>query len=397
MVSLLLALIYLAFISLGLPDSLLGAGWPAMHLELGVPISSMGVVTMVISACTILSSLCSNTLTRKLGTRVVTVASVFLTAAALFGFSFCTAFWQLILVAVPYGLGAGAIDAALNNYVALHYSSRHMSWLHCFWGVGTIISPFIMGYALTSSVWQNGYRIVGFLQLAIAAVLLISLPVWRVHKVADAAIAQKKLSVGGALKIKGVPFLLLGFFAYCAAEATAMAWASTYFVQVKDVSVVHAARFASLFYIGMTAGRFAGGFIMQKLGDRNMILLGAAVLSCGIVALLLPIKGTALSMAAFVVLGLGCAPIYPCIIHATPQSFGAENAGAIIGIQMASAYAGSTLMPPLFGVLGKAVGFWILPLYLSVFFVLMLVMTMRCFAVTSKARTQSPASDNPQR
>ena len=216
MYSLLLALIYLAFISLGLPDSLLGAGWPAMYAELGVPVSYMGIVTMVISGGTILSSLLSDRLTRKFGARIVTVVSVFLTAAALFGFSFANKFWMLILFAVPYGLGAGAIDAALNNYVALHYKSRHMSWLHCFWGVGTIISPFVMSYALASSVWNNGYRIVGFIQLGIALVLLCTLPLWKVNKAA-AVTEQKSVGLIGALKIRGVPFLLLGFFAYCAA------------------------------------------------------------------------------------------------------------------------------------------------------------------------------------
>ena len=244
MYSLLLALIYLAFISLGLPDSLLGAGWPAMHAELGVPVSYMGIVTMVISGGTILSSLLSDRLTRKFGARIVTVVSVFLTAAALFGFSFANKFWMLILFAVPYGLGAGAIDAALNNYVALHYKSRHMSWLHCFWGVGTIISPFVMSYALASSVWNNGYRIVGFIQLGIALVLLCTLPLWKVNKAA-AVTEQKSVGLIGALKIRGVPFLLLGFFAYCAAEATAMNWASTYFAEVKGLAVEQAAQFAS--------------------------------------------------------------------------------------------------------------------------------------------------------
>ena len=225
MYSLLLALIYLAFISLGLPDSLLGAGWPVMHVDLGVSVSYMGIVTMVISGGTIVSSLLSDRLTRKFGARIVTVVSVFLTAAALFGFSFSDRFWMLILFAVPYGLGAGAIDAALNNYIALHYSARHMSWLHCFWGVGTIVSPFIMSYALTNSVWNEGYRIVGYIQLGIAALLLVTLPVWKVNKGKEAE-EQKSIGLTGALKIKGVPFILVGFFAYCAAEATAMQWAS---------------------------------------------------------------------------------------------------------------------------------------------------------------------------
>ena len=387
MYSFLLALIYLAFISLGLPDSLLGSGWPVMHAELGVSVSFMGIVSMVISGGTILSSLLSDRLTHRLGTRIVTVVSVFLTVVALFGFSISTRFWMLIAFAVPYGLGAGAIDAALNNYVALHYKAKHMSWLHCFWGVGTIVSPFIMGYALTHSTWNAGYRIVGLIQLAIAVLLLVTLPVWKIH--ADAAeTAGRRVGLRAALRIKGVPFLLLGFFAYCSAETTTMQWASTYFVEVKHLPAERAATLEALFYIGITAGRFLSGFLTEKLGDRGMIRLGAGVLACGIAALLLPVESYYLAFAAFLVIGLGCAPIYPCIIHSTPANFGAESSGAIIGIQMASAYVGSTFVPPLFGLMGKALGFSILPVYLAVFASLMLVMTELTFRTTGAARKE---------
>ncbi len=384
MYSLLLALIYLAFISLGLPDSLLGAGWPTMYGELGVPVSYMGIVSMVISGGTIVSSLMSDRLTRKFGARVVTVVSVFLTAGALFGFSFSDRFWMLILFSVPYGLGAGAIDAALNNYIALHYSARHMSWLHCFWGVGAIVSPFIMSYALTSSTWNDGCRIVGYIQLGIAALLLVTLPVWKINSKKTDAVEQKSIGLIGALKIKGVPFILIGFFAYCAAEATAMQWASTYFVEVKHISEAQAAQFASLFYIGITAGRFLSGFVSAKIGDRRMIIIGASVLTLGIILLVIPVTAAELSLAGFVIIGLGCAPIYPSIIHSTPANFGAENSGAIIGIQMACAYVGSTFMPPLFGLIGSATDFAILPLYLIVFVVLMLVMTELTFRTARK-------------
>lgn len=384
MYSLLLALIYLAFISLGLPDSLLGAGWPTMYGELGVPVSYMGIVSMVISGGTIVSSLMSDRLTRKFGARVVTVVSVFLTAGALFGFSLSDRFWMLILFSVPYGLGAGAIDAALNNYIALHYSARHMSWLHCFWGVGAIVSPFIMSYALTSSTWNDGCRIVGYIQLGIAALLLVTLPVWKINSKKTDAVEQKSIGLLGALKIKGVPFILIGFFAYCAAEATAMQWASTYFVEVKHISEAQAAQFASLFYIGITAGRFLSGFVSAKIGDRRMIIIGASVLTLGIILLVIPVTATELSLAGFVIIGLGCAPIYPSIIHSTPANFGAENSGAIIGIQMACAYVGSTFMPPLFGLIGSATDFAILPLYLIVFVVLMLVMTELTFRTARK-------------
>ena len=378
---LLLALIYIAFISLGLPDSLLGSGWPVMHLELGVPVSFMGIITMIISGGTIISSLFSDRLTRKFGTRIVTVASVFLTVIALFGFSFSSRFWMLILFAIPYGLGAGAIDAALNNYIALHYKAKHMSWLHCFWGIGTIVSPFIMSYALDKKECNSGYRTVGFIQLAIAILLLVTLPIWRVNGSAD---EESKKSVGliGALKIKGVPFLLIGFFAYCTAEATAMQWASTYFVEAKGIPANQAAGFAALFYIGITVGRFICGFITDKLGDRKMILIGTGILVCGIIALMLPVESYKAAFIAFIVIGLGCAPIYPCIIHATPDNFGAENSGAIIGIQMASAYVGSTFIPPIFGLLGNKISFSIMPIFLLLFFILMIIMVENTFRVT---------------
>lgn len=380
MYSFLLALIYIAFISLGLPDSLLGSGWPVMHTELGVPVSFMGIISMVISGGTIISSLLSDRLTRKLETKTVTVISVLLTVIALFGFSISNRFWMLIVFAVPYGLGAGAIDAALNNYVALHYKAKHMSWLHCFWGVGTIVSPFIMGYALTNHTWNSGYRIVGLIQLAISVLLIVTLPVWKVNKTTDEKVG-KSVGLIGALKIKGVPFLLIGFFSYCAAEATTMQWASTYFAEVKKIPAERAAALASLFYIGITAGRFISGFITDKLGDRKMILIGTAVLICGIIALLIPTDSYIAAFIAFLVIGFGCAPIYPCIIHSTPNNFGAENSGAIIGIQMASAYVGSTFIPPLFGLLGNSAGFEIMPIYILTFFILMITMTELTFRI----------------
>lgn len=385
MYTLLLVLIYIAFISLGLPDSLLGSGWPVIHNDLNVPVSFMGIISMIISGGTIISSLMSDRLTRKFGTQIVTVVSVFLTAVALLGFSLSNQFWMLLVFAVPYGLGAGAIDAALNNYVALHYTSRHMSWLHCFWGVGTIVSPFVMSYSLTVSTWNMGYRIVGFIQLGIGLLLLATLPVWKVNiQTGDAA--SESIGLAGALKIKGVPYLLTGFFAYCAAESTAMYWASTYMVEVRNISTERAARFASLFYIGLTIGRFLGGFIMNKLGDRKMIILGTCILSCGIISLLIPTESSVVPLAGFIIIGFGCAPIYPCIIHSTPYNFGPENSGAIIGIQMASAYVGTTFIPPLFGVLGNLIGFKVFPVYLLVFVILMISMTELTFKITGKSR-----------
>lgn len=383
MYSLLLILIYIAFISLGLPDSLLGSAWPVIHNDLSIPISYMGIISMVISGGTIVTSLLSDKLTKKFGTRIVTTASVFLTAIALLGFSFASQFWMLLVFAIPYGLGAGAIDAALNNYVALHYSSKHMNWLHSFWGVGAVISPFVMSYALTNLTWNNGYRIVGLIQLGIGLLLIVTLPVWKVNQREEAS-QTKSIGLIDALKIKGVPYLLTGFFAYCAAEATAMYWASTYLVEVKNITVEQAAQFASLFYIGITAGRFLSGLIANKLGDRKMIVFGTLILSCGIISLLIPTGNPTASLAGFVIIGFGCAPIYPSIIHSTPSNFGAEHSGAIIGIQMASAYVGATFIPPLFGFLGHLTSFAILPVYLFIFVILMIIMTEMTFRTTAK-------------
>ena len=370
---LLLAVIYLAFISLGLPDSLLGSAWPTVRGVFDVPLSYMGIVSMIISGGTIISGLMSERLTKKFGTQAVTITSVFLTAIALTGFSTVTEFWQMCLWGIPYGLGAGAIDAALNNYVALHYSSKHMSWLHCFWGVGTIISPYIMSYALIHTSWSDGYRTVSYLQFGIAAVLLLTLPLWRVNRnTASEEGGSEILGLRGALKIRGVPYLLTGFFAYCAAEATTMLWASSYLEGVRGASKDEAAAFGSLFFIGITAGRFLSGFISDKLGDNRMIRLGAGIALFGAVLITLPFRVT--SIAGFVIIGLGCAPVYPCIIHSTPKNFGAENSQGIIGIQMASAYVGSTFMPPIFGLIANHISLKLMPLYLAFFLILLLIM-----------------------
>lgn len=383
MYSLLIAVIYLAFISLGLPDSLLGSAWPVMQPDLSVPMSYMGAISMTISGGTILSSLMSERLTKRFRTEYVTVASVFLTAVALFGFSAAGRFWHLILWAIPYGLGAGAIDAALNNYVSLHYTSCHMSWLHCFWGVGTIVSPYIMSMAIARADWKSGYRVVSFIQLGIVAVLLITLPLWKIHKVpsfADGGDTGKVLGLRGALGIKGVPCLLLGFFAYCAAEATAMLWTSSYLVGVRGVGEKTAAAYGSLFFIGITAGRFVSGLVSDRLGDRRMIRIGTAIAFAGMLIVALPFESRLPALAGFIVIGVGCAPVYPCIIHSTPVNFGAENSSAIIGIQMASAYIGSAFMPPLFGIIARHTTLGIMPYYMAAFFVLMIVMTERTFA-----------------
>lgn len=370
---LLLAIIYLAFISLGLPDSLLGAAWPTIYAVYDVPLSYMGFISVIISGGTIISSLMAEKLLKKFDTKILTAFCVFLTAAALFGFSISTEFYQLCLWGIPYGLGAGSIDAALNNYVALHYNSRHMSWLHCFWGVGTIISPYIMSYALTHTTWTDGYRIVSFIQFGIAAVLLLTLPIWKINSGKKSENADAKaLGLRGALKIKGVSSLLIAFMAYCGAEATTMFWASSYLEGTRGTGKDKAAAFGALFFIGITAGRFLSGFISEKLGDNRMIREGTVIALFGTLLIALPFEIT--SVLGFLIIGLGCAPVYPCIIHSTPDNFGAENSQGIIGIQMASAYVGSTFVPPLFGLLANYISLKLMPMYIAAFFILLFTM-----------------------
>lgn len=382
MYSLLLVIIYLAFISLGLPDSLLGSGWPVMHQELQIPISQAGLITMIIAGGTILSSLLSDRLTRKLGAGLVTAVSVLMTAGALFGFSISRSLLSFCLWAIPYGLGAGAVDAALNNYVALHYSSRHMSWLHCFWGVGAAASPYIMSYCLTGGLgWDAGYRSVSVVQLGLSAVLLLSLPLWKRQKIVQAKTGEDTpsaaLSLLQAVRIPGVKQVMLTFFSYCALESTAGLWASSYLVQHRGIGAETAAGFASFFFLGITFGRFLSGFVADKLGDRLLIRLGIFITLAGGLLVVLPLGNSGLALAGLGIIGLGCAPIYPSIIHATPTSFGKENSQAIIGIQMASAYAGSSLMPPLFGLIAGFGGIGWYPAYLLVFSALMLLMSER--------------------
>ncbi len=375
MASLLLPVIYLAFISLGLPDSLLGSAWPSMVGELGANLSWAGIVSMIISAFTIVSSLCSERLNARFGTGGVTAGSVLLTAAALLGFSSCTRFWQLCLWAVPYGLGAGSVDAALNAYVSLHYESRHMSWLHCMWGVGASIGPVIMGQALAGGSWQGGYRIISVLQFALTLILFFSLPLWkRTGKAKDGEdFTPAHRSIPQLLRLPGVPQVLLCFFCYCALEATAGMWAASYCTLVRGIDANTAANWTSTFYLGITIGRGICGFLTMKITDQNMIRLGQGVIALGVLLVLLPAGQTVL-FAGLVAIGLGCAPVYPCIIHETPANFGRSLSLAMTGIQMAFAYVGSCLMPPLFGLLAQYVSPALYPWYLGVLLVVMFVM-----------------------
>lgn len=377
MFHLLLAIIYISFISLGLPDALLGAAWPTMYKEFNAPISYAGVISMIIAVGTVISSLQSDRLTRKLGTGKVTAISVATTAVALFGFSISRSFWMLCLWAVPYGLGAGSVDASLNNYVALHYKSRHMSWLHCMWGVGASVGPYIMGMVMTGGgTWNTGYRVIAILQVVLTAVIFISLPLWKRRSEsgnADGVDNSKALSLKEILHIRGAKEIMICFFCYCAIEQTTGLWASSYLTLYKGVAPDTAARFASLFFMGITIGRAVSGFVTMKLSDTAMIRLGQVIIAAGVLVMLLPL-GQIAALAGFIIIGVGCAPIYPCIIHSTPAHFGAEKSQAIIGVQMASAYVGTCLMPPVFGLIANHITVALLPVYLLVILVLMAVM-----------------------
>ena len=377
MIGLLLAVIYLSFISLGLPDGLLGAAWPVMCVEMHVPVSYAGLISITIAAGTIVSSLLSDRLTMRFGTAKVTAVSVAMTALSLLGFSVTKNYWLLFVWAVPYGLGAGSVDASLNNYVALHYASRHMSWLHCMWGLGAMIGPYIMGFALTGGLgWHMGYRYVAVLQIVLTAILLFSIPIWKERRNPAASVKNEKtepLAMKEILTIPGSKEVLIAFFCYCALEQTAMLWGSTYLVRQLGMDEERAAGLASLFFIGITSGRFLSGFMTYRFTDANMIRLGQIVIGSGVVVMLLPL-GEAAAMAGLLLIGLGCAPIYPCIIHSTPDHFGEENSQAIIGVQMASAYLGTLLMPPLFGLLANHISIALLPWYEGAILVLMVLM-----------------------
>lgn len=382
MVQILLVIIYISFISLGLPDALLGSAWPSMYGEMGVPVSFAGVISMIIALGTIISSLQSDRVTRKLGAGVVTAVSVAMTAVALFGFSISDSFFALCLWAVPYGLGAGSVDAALNNYVALHYTSRDMSWLHCMWGVGTIVGPNVMGYALTNGMtWNRGYFYISLLQIVLSAALFLSLPIWKKMEKEKGIVKQpegqekreKALTLKEIIAIPGAKEIMIAFFCYCAVEQTAMLWGSSYMVLHNGISAERAAAYASLFCIGITAGRFVSGFLTMRFSDRQMIRGGQTLIITGIVVLVLPL-GSMAAVAGLVMIGLGCAPVYPCIIHSTPACFGPERSQALIGVQMASAYVGTCLMPPLFGLIANHISASLLPVYLLVIAVLMTVM-----------------------
>lgn len=380
--TLLLILIYISFISLGLPDSLLGSAWPSMYGGLAVPISYAGIVYMLISFSTVASSLMSGKIIKRFGTGKVTVVSVLMTATALLGMSVSNSFVTLCVLAIPLGLGGGSVDAALNNYVALRYKARHMSWLHCFWGIGAATGPIIMSYSLHSrnawNSWQSGYLTVGSIQFVLAVILVLSLPLWKKAGAPEQDTEDaggKSLTMIELLRLPGVVQALGAFFCYCAIESTAGLWGSSFLVLIKGISAETAASWISLYYFGITLGRFLSGFLTAKLNGRQSILLGHGLIAAGVALLLLPVGGILLP-AGFFLIGLGCAPIFPSMLHDTPKNFGKAYSQEIMGIQMACAYVGSSVMPPIFGMLASLAGYSLFPIYLAVLLFVMLIMTL---------------------
>lgn len=378
MFSLLLALIYVSFISLGLPDSLLGSAWPQMQESLGVSLSLGGVISFLITASTILSSLMSHQVIQRFGTGAVTMCSVALTALALFGFSLSNSFFALCLWAIPYGLGAGSVDAALNNFVALHCKAKHMSWLHCFWGIGATGGPYIMGLCLSRGMgWQAGYRTISFLQMALTLILLLSLPLWKKQELplsGGETVRPQTPQWGKLLKRPGVKAALTAFFFYSALELTTGLWGSSYMVAVRGISPETAAKWISLFYLGITAGRFFSGFLTLRFSDDAMVRLGEITAIVGILLMLLPLHNLFLCLG-LILTGLGCAPIYPSLLHATPQRFGKSLSQSLMGTQMAISYLGSTTMPPVSGFLSEKISMGLYPVLLLVFALMLTILT----------------------
>ena len=387
MTNALLGIIYLAFVSLGLPDGLLGAAWPAMHASVDANVSLAGVVSMVICLGTITSSLLTVQLIRKLGTGKLTAASVALTAAALFGFSASNAFWQLVAWAIPYGLGAGAVDAALNAYVATHFEARHMNWLHCCWGLGAAGGPVIMSWQMGGPAgWPGGYRVVGVLQVILVTAIALSLPLW--HDLTGAANSGEKrvaLSRQELLSLPGVRLAMAGFLCYCALESACGLWASTFLVLGHGISTQTAALLASLFYAGITLGRFFSGMLTLRLDGKQLLRLGETIMGIGLVVLMVSPGELGLGIG-LVLLGLGCAPIYPQMIQLTPERFGTQNAQSLMGLQMACAYVGSMAFPPLMGVVVEKVSPLLLPVVAAGLLVLMTVCLTCCDRRVEAAR-----------
>lgn len=383
MSTLFLILIYAAFVSLGLPDSLLGTAWPMMQIDFGVSTDSAGEVYMVIAGMTILSSMISSRLIRRFGTGLVVLCSVFLTAAALLSMSFVSVFWKMLIFAIPLGLGAGAIDSALNEFVAEHYSSKQMSWLHCFWGIGATGGPIILAALFRQGItWRNGYQIISIVQFALMVVLIFSLPYWKrftgqpgsTKSVEAAAQSGKSLSLIEALRVKGALQAMFSFFCYCAAEQGLGLWGATYLIKTRNVSASTAAAWISGYYFAITLGRFINGLLTSRFSNRTLIRVGQIAMITGCLIMLLPLNSI-FSLAGIIVFGLGCAPVYPSMLQETPVRFGKVYAQDIMGFQMGVAYMGSTFMPPLLGKICTAFSMTWLPYFLLFFAVVLFLLS----------------------
>ncbi len=374
--SLLIAIIYLIFVSLGLPDSLLGAAWPSMQITFAVPSSYAGYISMTTSLMTIISALICPWLVRKIHTKWIVVLSTLLTVFGLTGYSFSTKYWMLFIFAIPYGLGAGAIDAAINHYVAVNYSSSVMNFLHCFYGLGAVISPNIMALALKYARWNEGYRWTAILQCAILFVIIASVPLWKKRNdVSDSETFSGSAGIRESLKVPGVVLTLVAFFGYCAGEATCFIWTSSYFAGTRrGISDGLVAAFGSLVFGGLMIGRIIAGLVSEKLNDRILIRVGIAVEFAGIILIALPFEGYAPAAVGFLLTGIGMGPIYPAIQHMAPVNFGRRYSASVIGLQMASAYIGCTFMPLVFGHLQEAMGIWIMPVYIAFFAIINIVL-----------------------
>jgi len=387
-----LIIIYLAFISLGLPDSLLGAAWPVMQIQYGASFEAAGFVSIMISGSTIISSLLSGKIIKRFGTGKITFISCLMTAAALLGFSVSPSLFWLFVLAIPLGLGAGAVDSGLNNYVALHYKAHHMSWLHCFWGVGATIGPLIMSqYISKGSSWRMGYFTVSMIQVVLVVLLFITLPLWDqaaktlknqsvdselVNKIAQSDLSDNNLKKVHPIHIKGAKLALASFFFYCGIEATMGLWGSSFLVNIKGLDVATAAKWVATYYAGITIGRFVTGFITMKLSNKIIIRIGQSITLVGGILLLLPLP-TVFSLISFIMIGLGCAPVFPCMIHETPARFGKEHSQTIIGYQMAFAYIGITFLPPLLGLIAAQTTISIFPFFALFYIGAMLVASER--------------------
>ena len=374
----LLIIIYLAFISLGLPDSLLGSAWPSMYPIMGVPISYAGFVSMIIAGGTIVSSLLSDKMIKKYGSGLVTTISVSMTALALLGFSLSNEFYQLILYAIPLGLGAGSVDTALNNFVAINYKAKHMNWLHSFWGVGAMTGPIIMGYYLERGfIFQIGYRTVAIIQFSLVLLLIISLPLWKMVKSVEKKDHKKQknqiVNIRKLLHLKGAKQALIAFFCYCSIEATMGLWGSSFVVMNHGISSEEAAKWTTLFFLGITIGRFLSGFVTLKFNNRQMVHFGIVLISIGIIMMIIPITQFFM-LISFIMIGLGCAPIFPSLLHQTPDNFGIKYSQSLMGVQMASAYVGTTFVPPIFGLLASLLGYRIMPFFIGIILLLMIIM-----------------------